>query len=89
MFFIFVIFYSYVLRIFELPYYRVLPKDDGNYREFDSMFTSFWLVIITLTTVGYGDFFPCTFPGRLVASMIALTGSFLMALIVTTVTGTM
>ena len=50
------------------------------------MGSSLWLVIITLTTVGYGDVFPCTVPGRIVSITIALSGALLMAIIVTIVT---
>lgn len=72
-----------------MPYYRQLPKDDSNYRELDGIASSMWLVIITLTTVGYGDIYPCTFPGRCVTIIIALSGSLLMALVVTIVTAQM
>ena len=39
-----------------------------------------WWSIITLTTVGYGDVFPVTVAGRLLAGMIAIVGIGLFAL---------
>jgi hypothetical protein len=33
----FVMLYSYVLRIFEAPYYRSLEKNDESYRKFDNL----------------------------------------------------
>lgn len=33
-----------------------------------------WWAIITLTTVGYGDVVPATAMGKVVASVVALTG---------------
>jgi hypothetical protein len=89
LFIITVLAYSYILRIYEMPYYRALSSSDESYRELDGFFTSVWMVIITLTTVGYGDLFPCTLPGRCVTIGVALSGSVLMALVVTIVTQSM
>ena len=55
----------------------------------DGIGSAIWMVIITVTTVGYGDIFPCTVPGQCVTVMIAISGSLLMALIVTIVTSTL
>jgi len=32
-----------------------------------TLFDSFWYSIVTLTTVGYGDHFPVTIPGRIIS----------------------
>lgn len=77
---------AYILRIYEMQYFRNLPEDDPNFCQMESVYQSVWLVIVTLTTVGYGDIFACTLPGRVVTLIIALSGSLLMALTVTTVT---
>ncbi|XP_031561057.1 potassium voltage-gated channel subfamily C member 1-like [Actinia tenebrosa] len=42
--------------------------------------TSFWWAIITLTTVGYGDDTPVTWPGRVVSSACALWGVLMITL---------
>lgn len=81
-----VIFYAYILRIFELPYFRILDQSNDLYRAMDDHFTAVYISIVTMTTVGYGDIAPCTTPGRVVAIQIALTGSFLMAMVLETVT---
>ena len=47
----------------------------------DHYFTSMWLTLITLTTVGYGDIPPCTFFGRIILMCVALWGAFIMSLI--------
>ena len=39
-----------------------------------------WWAIITLTTVGYGDVFPITAPGKAVASVTAVLGLVMLAL---------
>ena len=35
---------------------------------------SIWWAIVTLTTVGYGDVYPTTTVGRIIASIVMLTG---------------
>ena len=45
-----------------------------------------WNVIITLTSVGYGDLFPKTFFGRIVAIIISFWGVFIVSFFVVTVT---
>jgi voltage-gated potassium channel len=35
---------------------------------------SLWWAFVTLATVGYGDFYPVTFPGRLVAAGLMAAG---------------
>ena len=48
--------------------------------EFASIPRAMWWSIITLTTVGYGDVFPVTAAGRLLAGIIAIVGIGLFAL---------
>lgn len=88
---------SFIIRIFEQPYYfsafwtcpsveqynlGVLPGPSRN------MFVNFeeaiWLTVITMTTVGYGDVYAVTSFGRLTTFAIALIGTILIALLVAT-----
>jgi hypothetical protein len=66
---------AYLLRIFEYPYF-VITDEPSNIR---SMLTSYWLIIITLTTVGYGDITPTTFFGKFVCIITAFWGSFIVS----------
>ena len=52
---------------------------------FDNMGTALWWTIVTMTTVGYGDFTPHTFLGRLFAIIIMLSGISLIAIITGTI----
>ena len=47
---------------------------------FDSIPAAMWWTIVTLTTVGYGDVYPATSAGRLLAGFIAILGIGLFAL---------
>lgn len=48
--------------------------------KFSSIPTTFWWAICTLTTVGYGDVYPITAIGKIIASIITVLGIGLIAL---------
>jgi len=79
-----VIIMAYILRLFELPYFRLDP-DESVHNIFNFYFNSIWCTVITMTTVGYGDIAPSTTPGRCIGLMIALTGTFMISIVVVTV----
>ena len=43
-----------------------------------------WCVIVTMTTVGYGDFYPVTHLGRIVGVIASLWGAFIISLLMVT-----
>jgi voltage-gated potassium channel len=47
---------------------------------FSSIPATMWWAVATLTTVGYGDMYPITIPGKLCASIIAILGIGMFAL---------
>lgn len=71
---------AYLTRIVELPYFREI--NDPTIGSLDNMFNAIWLTIVTITSVGYGDIFPHTNAGKVLAMIAALWGAFLMALLV-------
>ena len=79
-----ILIFSQLLRIFELPYCRI-DDDIAMKNIMDQYFNAVWCTIITITTVGYGDISPSTTPGRVVAVSIALVGTFLISIVVVTV----
>jgi hypothetical protein len=81
---------AYALRVAERPvceeWAHVLDRCgiyDDNYSHFT---TALWNVIITMTTVGYGDIFPVSHAGRVVATLACFSGVVLVALLVTAIT---
>ena len=48
-----------------------------------------WNVIITLTSVGYGDIYPRTFMGRMIGIVISFWGVFITSFFVVTVSTTL
>ena len=76
---------AYILRIFEMPYFRKEVDASDVFNAMDRYFNAIWCTTITMTTVGYGDLSPSTMPGRCVAMTIGLMGSFLISIVVVTV----
>ena len=72
--------FGFVLRIFERP------LSDASGQDFNSINNAFWVTLITMTTVGYGDFFPKSNIGRLVGILIAFWGVAFVSLFVVTLT---
>ena len=71
---------AYLLRIFE----RIAYESQGQ-KVFDSYFSSIWNVIITMTTVGYGDIAAISSYGRMISIMNALWGAFIISLLVASI----
>lgn len=67
---------GFCFRIFERPLYVESGYDFSDYAN------SMWLVIVTMTTVGYGDFFPNSLPGRIVGLVICIWGVLVISMMV-------
>jgi len=75
--------FGYLLRICERPLNRNLQL---NSNEFSSYWDSMWCVVVTMTVVGYGDYYPRTLFGKIVTLLICIWGVFVVSLIVVTLT---
>ena len=53
---------------------------------FGTIPSSMWWVLVTMTTVGYGDCFPITVLGKVIAILVMLSGVILLALPITVLT---
>lgn len=72
---------GYCIRLFESD--PVLNELSGH--NYDNFYNCIWNVIITLVSVGYGDLFPKTFFGRIVAVLVCFWGIFFVSFFVVTV----
>ena len=70
---------AYIVRVFELPYYI---GNVENIEGLESFFNAIWFIVVTITTVGYGDIYPHTVYGKCVAMIAALLGALLISFFV-------
>ena len=63
-----------------MPYYSEIRDE-----EFQSLFSSVWCIVISLTTIGYGDTVPYTVLGRILIMIASIWGTFLISLIIASV----
>ena len=49
---------------------------------FENLINCFWCIFITMTTVGYGDYYPKTLLGRLVIFITSISGVILSSLLI-------
>lgn len=75
---------GYCLRIFERP----MTSPDAK-TGFFHLGNAMWCIIITMTTVGFGDIFPVSIPGRIVDTLACIWGVFVVALMVVGITNIM
>jgi voltage-gated potassium channel len=53
--------------------------------EFHSFWDGIWWAVVTVTTVGYGDLFPTTVPGRIIGIVLMMAGIGFLAVLTATV----
>lgn len=69
--------------------YRVSERDSSIKPDFfDDYGNCIWLVILTMTTVGYGEFYPITFLGRSFGFLCTFCGAMTVSLIVLVIINT-
>ena len=79
------------VRLLELPYYEdetteQITVDMDGYQDYNFIWNGIWLIVVTMTTVGFGDYFPKTHLGRFVIIIASFWGVFLVSLMVVTLT---
>ncbi|OMJ87672.1 hypothetical protein SteCoe_10599 [Stentor coeruleus] len=72
--------FGVALRTAERPFMQISGKD------WDYVWNGMWCIIITMSTVGYGDFYPITHLGRVIDVVACFWGTFLVSLMVLSLT---
>ena len=78
-------------RLFERPFYddpevSQISESASDYQDYSLYNNSWWLIMETMTTVGFGDYFPRTHLGRLVIILACFCGVFIISMTVVTLT---
>lgn len=62
----------------------LVEKSAGTFNKhyFPGIFEAFWLTVISMSTVGYGDYFPHTWLGRILITVIIFGGAIIFGLLV-------
>jgi len=68
--------------------YQVWTNSDGTVSSFQSVVHTFWWCIVTVTTVGYGDIFPHSVLGKIVAGFAMILGIVMLAFPLTIISST-
>jgi Ion channel len=68
---------AYLLRIFEIVYYRAI-----GFNDFEQFYSSIWAVVITMGTVGFGDVVPVSHVGRFIMIVTTIWGTVLFTLVI-------
>eukprot|EP01015_Nassula_variabilis_P020860 TRINITY_DN3666_c0_g1_i8.p1 TRINITY_DN3666_c0_g1~~TRINITY_DN3666_c0_g1_i8.p1 ORF type:complete len:566 (-),score=52.04 TRINITY_DN3666_c0_g1_i8:4-1701(-) len=74
-----ILIFGIVIRAFERSFLF-----SGRRHQYDFIWNSFWCVIVTMTTIGYGDIYPVTHLGRLTTVFACIWGIFILSLVVVT-----
>lgn len=78
--------FAYLFMIFEKPYYTFNQGDYSLYN-FGSFYNCLWVVVITMSSVGYGNIIAATTIGRGITMAAILTGACLLSLLVAIILG--
>lgn len=69
----------FVLAIFVYGFWEFVIERNNN-ANFSKLFDAYWYVWVSMATIGYGDIYPYSTTGRIVAIMIAGTSFFILTL---------
>lgn len=69
---------------------QILTQGAGvNVKATTNYANALWLILITTTTVGYGDYFPQTPLGRVIILFVAIWGTLIVSIMLVVVTNTL
>ncbi len=62
--------------------FLIYDNPDLSPTGFENYINCYWCIFITMATVGYGDYYPKTLPGRMIGLIAAASGIILTSLLI-------
>lgn len=63
-----------------------VEKKFGNFTTFSTTGDGLWWAVTTVTSVGYGDYYPVTTPGRILGAILEVAGVTMFGIVIALVT---
>lgn len=63
-----------------------VEKKFGNFTTFSTIGDGLWWAVTTVTSVGYGDYYPVTTPGRILGAILEVAGVTMFGIVIALVT---
>lgn len=78
-----IIFFTVINLIFRVPHYSYPTASDFNIdSSIDYIFNTFYFTVVTMTTVGYGDYTPTSYLGKMLVVVECLTSYIMFGLMI-------
>lgn len=77
---------EYIITCKDRPLAKINPTNSIDFSYYNNCF---WCMIITMTGVGYGDYYARTIPGRVISIFASFVGVFLISLLTVALTNTL
>jgi len=89
---LYIITFAYAIKVCERPLIFAIiikNKDNSNFtlpipNDISNYYNAMWLMIVTMATIGYGDFYPRTLPGRAITFFSCISGVITVSLLTIT-----
>ena len=73
-------------HVVQIGYWKTeLSPNDWARSKFQDIPSTCYFALVTMTTVGYGDHYPVTFAGKLIAAVTSLSGILVLAIPITVI----
>ena len=69
--------FGFSLRVFELHYWE---SEEIKAQDWTYEWNAVWCIFVSMTTVGYGDFFPKTHMGRIIVILACVVGTYFVSM---------
>lgn len=75
--------FSWLMHAFEGPVFKIALKESPtSLNNFTNYGNCFWFLIVTTTTIGFGDYYPITNIGRIVTVVAAIVGNIHLSILI-------